>query len=91
MHLGKRKIGLWPTRSKSFDSRWVAAITYNTDDGEIIEHFGLEELDEIAAIVEHGPDWNTIGAITITLNHRTHPSSTAVEQTVQAGRSPWAA
>lgn len=83
----KPKIGrLAQMPNKSFDTRWIASISYFTDDGQIIERFGLEELDEIAAIVERGPDWNAIGTITITLNHRTCPVGTTVEQTIRAGR-----
>lgn len=47
--------------------RWHVIISYKpehmTDDV-----FDVEELEEIASVVEHGPDWNHIDAITITLN-----------------------
>lgn len=65
------------------EARWEAAITYFTDNGEIAERFGIDELDELAAIVELGPDWNAIGTISIRLNYRTQPFGTTIEQTLR--------
>ena len=40
--------------------RWIVTLTYRTDDGPLdIEHH-VEELDEIADLVERGPDWNCL-------------------------------
>jgi hypothetical protein len=46
--------------------RWMAEIVYNN--GEPTTVFAFDELSELHAIVELGPDWNMIEAITITLN-----------------------
>lgn len=45
--------------------RWSVHITRRHDDGYRMEHYQVEELDEVADIVEAGPHWDTIGAITI--------------------------
>lgn len=48
--------------------RWRAQITYN--DGTLGTDITFEELDELQAIVERGPDWNVIHKIVVTLNRR---------------------
>jgi hypothetical protein len=49
----------------SAEYRWMAEILYR--DGKIkVEAF--EELYELHDIIEHGPDWNSIETITVTLN-----------------------
>lgn len=47
--------------------RWHVEIIYRTEAGEnVVAHY-IEELDEVAEIVERGPDWNTIISISIDL------------------------
>ena len=46
--------------------RWMAEITYRNGRKALIEQF--EELYQLHDIVEHGPDWNEIDQIIVTLN-----------------------
>ena len=46
--------------------RWMAEITYRNGRKPLIEQF--EELYQLHDIVEHGPDWNEIEQIIVTLN-----------------------
>jgi hypothetical protein len=46
--------------------RWMVEITYNNS--EPTTPVAFDELSELHAIVELGPDWNMVEAITITLN-----------------------
>jgi hypothetical protein len=56
--------------------RWMAEITYRNGRKPLLEQF--EELHQLHDIVEHGPDWNEIEQIIVTLNrsvrlaHRDH-------------------
>jgi hypothetical protein len=58
--------------------RWVAVVSYRSELGPVEVDHHLEELRELAALIERGPDWNTIIQITIRLNPRraTHPDDT---------------
>lgn len=47
--------------------RWHVIINYKPEH-MVDEVFDVEELGEIELVVEHGPDWNHIDAITVTLN-----------------------
>ncbi|RWI29429.1 MAG: hypothetical protein E5X43_02140 [Mesorhizobium sp.] len=50
------------------DKRWKAVLVYGHQNGPItIEHY-LEEISELHNIIEHGPDWNTLIACTVTIN-----------------------
>jgi hypothetical protein len=55
--------------------RWVASITYRTDNGPIDVDYCFEELGGLHALVERGPDWNALEQIVVRLNpHRaTYP------------------
>lgn len=46
-------------------ARWLASITYRTAAGPLTVDHGIEELDEIADLVEAGPDWDTIERIEV--------------------------
>jgi hypothetical protein len=51
--------------------RWIAIVTYRSDGGPIEVDHHFEELDELQALIERGPDWNTIETIVVRLNpHR---------------------
>jgi hypothetical protein len=50
--------------------RWHVTISYGGIRDP--EEFDVEELYEVHDIVERGPDWNEIGAITIILNGMRH-------------------
>jgi hypothetical protein len=52
-----------PRRKIDMIKRWMAEITYRKP---LIQQF--EELYELHDIVEHGPDWNEIDQIIVTLN-----------------------
>jgi len=56
---------------KHTDQRWRAAVAYRSSElGEIeVEHF-FEEIEDLADLVEAGPDWNAITRIEITLNRK---------------------
>lgn len=47
--------------------RWLATVTYRSQLGPVDVPHDIEELDEIADLVEAGPDWGTIEHITIKL------------------------
>lgn len=51
------------------DKRWKVIIAYKPEHMEDATYY-IEELDELADIVERGPDWNHIDAIAIELNNR---------------------
>ena len=62
-----RKIKIKPGAVHQPEKRWQVIITYNTRAyGPDI--FQVEELDELATIIERGPDWNLIDRIEIRLN-----------------------
>lgn len=47
--------------------RWHVIISYTPDHME--DHVtDIEELELLQVVIEHGPDWRLIDAITITLN-----------------------
>lgn len=48
-------------------ARWKAVARYRAKGGEAVSEFRLEELDELALLIERGPDWNALIDITITL------------------------
>lgn len=45
--------------------RWSAVIYYRTDAGVIDVQHEIEELEEVAEIVERGPNWYSIDRIVI--------------------------
>jgi len=53
------------------DSRWKATINYRSKNGTVDVEYFFEEFDDLADIVERGPDWNTIDSMTVTLNRST--------------------
>jgi hypothetical protein len=65
--------------------RWVAVVTYRSEHGPIEVDHHFEELSELDALIERGPDWSTIIEITIRLKsarRATHPDDT-VERAVK--------
>ena len=64
--------------------RWKVVLEHRTDFGPIETDFYIEELDEIAGLIERGPDWNTLIRIVVTLNRITKPDLT-VEQWNKGG------
>jgi hypothetical protein len=46
--------------------RWMVEISYRADRETLVKE--IEELDELCALVENGPDWNEIDEILVTLN-----------------------
>jgi hypothetical protein len=59
--------------------RWHVAIRYRTDTGIIDIDYDIEELDQLASLVERGPDWNCLVDCVVTLNRSLIPDLT-VEQ-----------
>ncbi|TBD37726.1 MULTISPECIES: hypothetical protein [Rhizobium] len=66
------------------DKRWKVSITYRYDDGPRKTVFFIEEMTELAAIIEHGPDWNAMVDCRITYNGRNYPKGWTVEQIADA-------
>jgi hypothetical protein len=58
--------------------RWLAVVTYRGEAGPIEVDHHFEELEELDAIIERGPDWNTIISIVVRLNpeRATYPGDT---------------
>ena len=50
--------------------RWKAVATYKLATGPVDVEHDIEELDEIADLIERGPDWNSLIDIRITLLNR---------------------
>lgn len=59
--------------------RWRATIVYRSEHGPVDVEHEIEELDEIAELVEAGPDWNTIVHINIVLARQLMPGLTVEE------------
>ncbi|ASY70305.1 hypothetical protein [Sinorhizobium fredii] len=66
------------------DRRWKVTVTYLYNDGPRETVFHLEELDQLATIIEHGPDWNALVDCRITYNERDYPEGSTVEQIADA-------
>jgi hypothetical protein len=50
--------------------RWRVLATYRTDQGPLeVEHF-VEELAELHALIERGPNWDALIDIKVTINPR---------------------
>lgn len=51
--------------------RWIATVTYRTDSGPTEVNHAFQELDELADIIEAGPNWFAIVKIEIRLQDKT--------------------
>ncbi|MBY5443761.1 hypothetical protein HFO93_09750 [Rhizobium leguminosarum] len=60
--------------------RWKITLTYRYDDGPRKTVFFIEEMTELAPIIEHGQDWNAMVDCRITYNGRNYPEDWTVEQ-----------
>ena len=47
--------------------RWLLTIIYRFETGPCVVDYDIQELGEIADIVERGPDWNAIMSIDVEL------------------------
>ena len=47
--------------------RWKAVVLYRTIAGPVSVEYSFEELEELHDIIERGPDWNAVMAITVVL------------------------
>lgn len=56
--------------------RWRAVVRYRADHGPVEVEYDIEELDELPDLIERGPDWNCVIAITITLARVSTPGLT---------------
>ena len=45
--------------------RWNVTISWHTNSGWEADHYFIDELEELAEILEHGPDWNCLKDIRI--------------------------
>ncbi len=58
------------------EKRWRVICRYYTDAGEIdVEHW-VEELDDVAELIERGPNWYALKGIVITHNRRPEETMT---------------
>lgn len=48
--------------------RWKVIVRYHEQYGEKTAIRYIEELSELEALIEHGPDWNAIERIEVSLN-----------------------
>lgn len=62
------------------DLRWTVTIFYRSGNDVLAVCRGVEELGDLGAIVEGGPDWNTIDRIEIRLARVTTPGMTLQTQ-----------
>lgn len=56
--------------------RWTATVFYRTGNGSVDVVHDFEEIEDLAELVERGPDWNTIEKIEIRLARITSPGMT---------------
>lgn len=61
--------------------RWIVTCYYRSDAGLVDVEHNIDELHELAALIENGPDWNTLDHIRIELNDR------AERPTIEANRT----
>ena len=47
--------------------RWIVVVYHRTNDGMVDVEHTIEELEELAVLVERGPNWFTIDRIEIKL------------------------
>lgn len=62
--------------SKNAAMRWQVTIWYRTNGGSLDVQHAVEEIDDVAVLVERGPDWNTIEKIEIELARKSDPNLT---------------
>lgn len=61
-------------------ARWHVVLQYRSTKAGIVDvHHDIEELEELAGLVERGPDWNCLVDCVVTLNRTSTPDLT-VEQ-----------
>lgn len=63
--------------------RWIADVTYASAAGDVDVRHHIEELDELQALIERGPDWHCIKDIRITLlrDYGEHPMTLEAAET----------
>lgn len=65
--------------------RWRVVASYRSSFGPVVPvEWAIEELDELAALIELSPDWNALVDIRITLARRTNPGA-AIDRAGNAG------
>lgn len=65
-------------------NRWNVILTYRTANGPRVDTHNIEELFELDAIVEGGPDWNALIDIKITLARGTAADDYTIEDSLAA-------
>jgi hypothetical protein len=63
-------------RNRGLPPRWHVVRTYRSEAGPIEVVDDIEELFELDHLVEHGPHWDTLVDIRITLNTPCYPELT---------------
>jgi hypothetical protein len=61
-------------------ARWCATIYYRGNAGLVDVEHEIEELEELAALVERGPHWDTVDRIEIRLTRPAQDAGLTVEQ-----------
>lgn len=60
--------------------RWQATIVYRTNSGPVDTVHTVNELEEIADLVERGPHWDTVIKIEITRINHNESETLTIEQ-----------
>lgn len=64
--------------------RWIANITFRTEDGSVTDTQFFEEMEELHNIIEEGPNFYVIESVTLTINPlrriRYYPDTPTLEQ-----------
>lgn len=56
------------------DKRWLVTLTYRTESGLVDIEYYVEELEEVAPLVERGTSWDALEHGTFVINpQRAHP------------------
>ena len=53
--------------------RWVATAWYRTEAGLVDVEHQIDELEELQALIERGPDWHTLDRIEVRLGSNATP------------------
>lgn len=63
--------------------RWTVTAFYRTANGLLDVEHHIEELEELQAMIERGPDWYTLDRIEIRLTDQTAPKVLAAQSVAQ--------
>ena len=67
-------------------ARWKVVATYRSENGPVDIQHDIEELDELADLIERGPDWGAIEDIRITLSRTPYLTDLTLEDAERLGQ-----